>query len=572
MKILYTNEGEDLPNIPLEEYPRPTLVRDSYINLNGTWDFSVCKKDEKPSFDQKILVPFSPESILSGVGKHFPDGTELHYRKSFTIPEGFKKDRVILHIGAVDQYSTVFLNDAEVGFHIGGYDSFSFDITDFLKCGENTLHIRAVDNLNTSRLPYGKQKEKRGGMWYTPVSGIWQTVWMESVPEKHIKFVEITTNKNNVSIYLNDSLNGVAFIKTPTGENKCEINDGVGNIEIDAPIFWSPENPYLYYVTVKTDADKIETYFAFRTLEILEFDGIKRLCLNGKPYFFHGLLDQGYWSDGIFTPASYKCFENDIKTAKSLGFNMLRKHIKTEPERFYYDCDRLGMVVFQDMINNGNYSFIRDTALPTIGIKKRNDKKLHKDSATRRAFTDCTERIIKSLKKHPSICLWTIFNEGWGQFEGNIMFGFVKSLDDTRFVDTASGWYECSESDVDSIHTYFKKYVHKQAQKPVILSEFGGYSYKIENHSFNTKKTYGYGKFKSADDFTKAVENLYYNEIIPSVEMGLCASVYTQLSDVEDETNGIMTYDRKILKLSKETMLPIKNTIYEKIESVLKEH
>ncbi|MBE6649378.1 MAG: glycoside hydrolase family 2 [Ruminococcaceae bacterium] len=570
MKKLYTSQGEEILNkntIPHSEYPRPTLVRDSYINLNGYWEFAACTNNEIPIFDKEILVPFAPESILSGIDKHYPDGTELHYKRTFDIPTDFINNKVLLHIGAVDQCASVYINGNEVGYHVGGYSSFCLDITSFIKVGINDICIRATDNLNSSILPYGKQKEKRGGMWYTPISGIWQTVWLESVPEEYISSIEFVTDKSNVTITLNDELDALAYIDTNDGEIEVKISKGQGTINITSPIFWCPENPYLYNVTVKTKYDTVKSYFAFRTLEINESGGIKRLCLNGKPFFFHGLLDQGYWSDGIYTPASDQCFIDDIMTAKKLGFNTLRKHIKTEPERFYYHCDRLGIIVFQDMINNGDYSFFRDTALPTLFMKKLNDKKLHKTPAIRKAFTECTENIIKTLKKHPCICLWTIFNEGWGQFEGNIMYDFVKTLDETRFIDTASGWFKCEKTDVESIHTYFKKYKHIKASKPVILSEFGGYAYKIKGNSFNEKKTYGYKKFKTEKDFGEAVENLYYNEIIPAIKSGLCCDIYTQLSDVEDETNGFITYDRKHLKISEEMMKNISQKISEEVNS-----
>jgi beta-galactosidase/beta-glucuronidase len=286
------------------------------------------------------------------------------------------------------------------------------------------------------------------------------------------------------------------------------------------------------------------------------------------PYYFHGMLDQGYWSDGIYTPASYKCFIDDILLAKSLGFNTLRKHIKMEPERFYYECDRLGIVVFQDMINNGDYSFIRDTALPTIGLRKLNDKNLHKDKKTREEFKRCSTDIINILKKHPSVCLWTIFNEGWGQFDGNSMYDFVKKLDDTRFIDTASGWFKCENSDVESVHKYFSEYKHKRNKKPVILSEFGGYSYKLDEHSFNLDNTYGYGKIKTKEQFDESLTKLYFEQIIPAIKDGLSSDVYTQLSDVEDETNGLITYDRKVLKVSKETMLKISEALKKEIEKI----
>lgn len=594
MNHLYTTEGEKIKEIlekkqfdfiPLSEYPRPTLVRkNSHIILNGFWDFSTINNGKETKQIQKILVPFSPESLLSGINTHFTEGTELCYKRNFFIPEGFNKGKILLHLGAVDQKATIYVNDKKVGEHIGGYSPFSFDISEFVCEKENHLKIIAVDDLNDKSLPYGKQRIKRKGMWYTPVSGIWQTVWIETVPRKYINNVEIKTTKNNVKITVNDSINGYAILKNIIDEKeeellKIEIKNGEAEFEINDPIYWSPENPHLYYLSVcaindfgDEIIDEIQTYFALRTLEIKKFSGTSYLCLNGKPYYFHGMLDQGYWSDGIYTPASYKCFIDDILLAKSLGFNTLRKHIKMEPERFYYECDRHGVVVFQDMINNGDYNFIRDTALPTVGIRKLNDKNLHKDKKTREEFKRCTEEIIQTLKKHPSVCLWTIFNEGWGQFDGNSMFDFVLKLDDTRFIDTASGWFYCSKSHVESIHKYFSEYKHKRADKPVILSEFGGYSYKINEHSFNLDNTYGYGKINSEKEFNEAVFKLYKDQIIPAIKDGLSADIYTQISDVEDETNGFITYDRKVLKISSDVMNDIKNDIQKEMDKIIQKN
>lgn len=578
LKKAYTNAPEKL--IPLNEYPRPTLKRNnSHIILNGVWDFSPCEKGKEAVFNEKILVPFPPEALLSGIDKHYLEGTELHYRKSFTFPAGFNKGKILLHIGAVDQVATVYVNDKKVGEHIGGYTAFSFDITKYIVEGKNVLKIVAVDDLNDKSFPYGKQKVKRKGMWYTPVSGIWQTVWIETVPEKYVENIQIKTSSNKVDIKTN-SCDGKVYIRASSNENdniicKAELKNGISSFEIENPIYWSPENPQLYYVTVEiyddnSICDKVESYFAFRTLEIKKYNNTSFLCLNGKPYFFHGLLDQGYWSDGIYTPASFECLVDDIKLAKSMGYNTLRKHIKLEPERFYYECDRLGMVVFQDMINNGSYSFIRDTALPTIGMRSLNDKNLHKDEKTRERFRSTTKEIIETLDKHPCVCLWTIFNEGWGQFDGNNMFDYVKSIDDTRFIDTASGWFRCSRSDVESIHKYFKPYKHKRNEKPVVLSEFGGYSYKFDEHSFNLDNTYGYSSIDTKEQFEEAIVKLYTEQIIPAIKDGLCSDIYTQLSDVEDETNGFITYDRKVLKISTEVMMKIKDEIYKEINRIAK--
>jgi beta-galactosidase/beta-glucuronidase len=279
------------------------------------------------------------------------------------------------------------------------------------------------------------------------------------------------------------------------------------------------------------------------------------MCLNGKPYFFHGLLDQGYFSDGIFTPASPTGYERDIKAMKALGFNTLRKHIKVEPAVFYHLCDRLGMVVFQDMVNNGDYSFLRDTALPTVGLLKRDDTRLHRDPKTRWAFLTHMEQTVEQLRRHPSICLWTIFNEGWGQFCGTEAYRKLKALDDTRFIDTASGWFMGCESDLDSRHIYFRPVKLKAGDKPLYLSEFGGYSCKLPAHSFNLDKTYGYRFFTEPARFGEALHALYREQVIPAIESeGLCATVLTQLSDVEDETNGLWTYDRQVLKVDKAEM------------------
>ncbi len=545
---LTTLQGEKLlqsKEIPWTIYPRPQMRRDSYVNLNGIWKLSV--GDE----EYDIRVPFCPESLLSGVQKHFSEGTPLEYRRKFTLPAGFHKGRVLLHIGGADQIAEVYVNQKHLATHIGGYESFTVDITEALQ-EENELLIRCTDDLRDQSHPYGKQvrPEKRGGMWYTPVSGIWQTVWLESVPQTYIENLRIESRGYGVTISIEPKLSGKV---TVAGVGEFSLVDGLVTIAPENPHLWSPEDPYLYDFSVEIQQDRVESYFAIRALEIKN----NRLCLNGKPYFFHGLLDQGYWPDGLFTPAAPECYAEDILAMKNLGFNMLRKHIKVEPEEFYYQCDRLGMVVFQDMVNNGDYSFFRDTALPTVGLQKLPDKRLHRDKKTRQEFLRQMELTVRQLQNHPSICYWTIFNEGWGQFDSDNVYDIFRKLDDTRFIDSTSGWFRQKKTDVDSRHVYFKPIKLKETDKPLVLSEFGGYSYKPEGHVFNTESTYGYGKFKTAEDFSAAVAELYEKQVIPALKNGLCAAVYTQVSDVEDETNGILTYDRKICKLSPETMLPI---------------
>ncbi len=554
---LTTPQGEALLEskcTPWTEYPRPQMVRDSYVNLNGIWDLAVSYTQTLPqAYDRQILVPFCPESLLSGVQTHFPEGSFLWYRRSFCLPENFQKDRVLLHIGAADQECRVYVNGREVGSHTGGYESFTLDITQAL-AENNELVVCCRDDLRDQTMPYGKQTVKRGGMWYTPVSGIWQTVWLESVPENYIRRLHIENRGYSVTVRTEPSLSGIVSVD---GLGDFPLENGQAAITPESPRLWSPESPELYRFTVITATDSVRSYFAIRSLEIREHRGLPRLFLNGKPYFFHGLLDQGYWSDGIYTPASADCYAFDILAMKKLGFNTLRKHIKVEPEQFYYDCDRYGMVVFQDMVNNGPYRFFRDTALPTAGLQKLDDRNFHKNPRQRQRFYEGMAATVSQLKNHPCICCWTVFNEGWGQFDADTGYEKCKALDDTRFIDTTSGWFRRKKTDVDSRHVYFKPIRLKCKDKPLVLSEFGGYSYKPEGHVFNTEQTYGYGKFEKREDFSAAVEKLYRSQVLPACKEGLSAAIYTQVSDVEDETNGLLSYDRKVEKLETAAMQKI---------------
>ena len=548
---LYTAEGEILTGQPWNIYPRPQMRRDSFLCLNGEWEFSAAEKDH-----ETIRVPFPPESILSGIHRRLGHRPLLTYKKKFTLPEGFNKGRVLLHFGAVDQSASVSANGKVVGKHRGGYEPFCFDITDHIK-EENEITVVAADALDSFVYPYGKQCEKRGGMWYTPVTGIWQTVWLESVPEIYIKSLHIETGADYAEITVDGITDGEVTVYAPESELTLDLKDGKVKIELSKPRMWSPEDPYLYNFTVDTGDDKVESYFALRTLTTEVVDGIQRLCLNGKPYFFHGLLDQGYWSDGLFLPATPEGYAQDILAMKKLGFNTLRKHIKIEPEQFYYDCDRLGMIVFQDMVNNGDYNFVRDTAIPTAGVRTLPDIFMHTDKKTRQVFEESMEKTVQQLYNHPCICYWTIFNEGWGQFCSAKMYEKMKTLDTTRFIDTASGWFAGAPSDVVSPHIYFKPVKITPAKKPVLLSEFGGYSCKVAGHAFNLDNTYGYKNFDTMADFEDGIEKLYLEEIVPAIEKGLCGAILTQVSDVEDEVNGLVTYDRKVCKVSEERMLKI---------------
>ena len=561
---LYTARGEVLSGTPWTVYPRPQMKRDSYINLNGEWDFTV--RDEQPdSYDKKIQVPFCPESLLSGVKEHFSEGSRLWYRKHFVLPEGFCRGKVLLHIGAADQLLQCWVNGIHVGNHSGGYEAMTFDITAAVH-EENTVVICTLDDLRNQSFPYGKQvlPEKRGGMWYTPVSGIWQTVWLESVPETYIEKLNIENRGNSVTVSTVPAMDGKV---TVAGLGAFVLEQGSVTITPENPNLWSPENPYLYDFTVETDTDRVESYFAIRSLEIRKVGKYPRLCLNGKPYFFHGLLDQGYWPDGIFTPAAPECYAEDILAMKKLGFNMLRKHIKVEPEEFYYQCDKLGMIVFQDMVNNSDYNFLRDTVLPTAGIQKLDDRSFHKEDTSRAEFLREAKATVAQLKNHPSICYWTIFNEAWGQFDSDAVFDVFRKWDDTRFIDATSGWFRRTKTDVDSRHVYFRKVkLQGDGKKPLVLSEFGGKTYKTEGHVFNPDKAYGYGGCDTLEKLNEEVVHLYMDEVLPCVRKGLCAAVYTQVSDVEDEINGLLTYDRKVEKLQKDRMLPVAAALQRALE------
>ena len=549
LQQLYTAYGENRKGTPWTVYPRPQMRRDSYINLNGDWEFGLSPKE----YDRMIRIPFCPESILSGVNQHFPEGSRLFYRRMLTLPEGFFKGRLLLHIGAADQTARVYVNGRLAGDH-QGIGSFCMDVTDFWQKGENEITISCQDDLKDQSFPYGKQTLHRGGMWYTPVSGIWQTVWMESVPETCIEKLNVENRGNSVTISVEPALDGRVTVKN-LGE--FLLQKGSVTITPEEPHLWSPEDPYLYDFTVMCGEDRVESYFAIRCLEIRKVGDYPRLCLNGKPFFFHALLDQGYWPDGLLTPAAPECYADDILAMKKLGFNTLRKHIKVEAEEFYYQCDKLGMVVFQDMINNSDYGYVRDTVLPTIFLpyQKRSDKKLHTNEAHRRRFLEAMEATVEQLKNHPCICYWTIFNEGWGQFDADWVYEQFKKLDDTRFIDSTSGWFRQKKSDVDSRHVYFRKInLVGDGKKPLILSEFGGKTWRVKGHIFNPDKTYGYGSCKTREELNDALVKLYMEEVLPCVKNGLCGAVYTQVSDVEDEINGLVTYDRKVVKPDAEKM------------------
>lgn len=533
-------------------YPRPQLKRNSFFTLNGEWLLN----------GHPIQIPFPPQSPLSQYNQKIND--VLIYEKSFTLPEDFYKNKqVILHFGAIDQVSAIHINDNKIGYHVGGYLPFSFNITNYLLKGENKLKVKVVDSLSHD-YPYGKQKKNNGGMWYTPVSGIWQSVWIEAVPLQYIEDLKITANLT--SIHLDIKTNSPNIKITIPLSNKIYTNTfTTKKIDIDLSLeddklqLWTPDHPYLYPLIIETDEDYVESYFALRTISIRN----SKVYLNNQSLFFHGVLDQGYFHDGLFLPKEPYRYVQDVLNMKELGFNTLRKHIKIEPEIFYYICDKYGMLIIQDMVNNGEYSYLFDTVLPNIGLKYRPDRFVPFSRYRKMVFFKHVIETLNHLHNHPCIVTYTLFNEGWGQFNSDKIYRFVKNLDNSRLYDSTSGWFKQKESDFDSQHIYFQnKILSTKSDKPILLSECGGYTYYIKDHVYNNKKkSYGYGKTSSKEELTDKIIKLYDEMVIPSIKNNLCGCIYTQLSDIEDEINGLYTYDRKICKVDKEKMISLSHKI-----------
>lgn len=557
--MLMTPWGEHLDeNCILTEYPRPQMRRNSYLNLNGRWEYAITDSDELPRrWDGTILVPFSPESALSGVGRSLQPGQTLWYRREVIVPQGFipTDGRLLLHFGAVDQEAAVYWNGRLLGRHMGGYNAFTLDATDALG-PRNSLVVRVHDDTDASFHSRGKQKTRRGGIWYTPQSGIWQTVWMEAVPRHYIESLRI------VPLFDQSAVEVMVRCSQPL---QCEATVDGRTVpftsgepaRIPMPDFraWSPEDPYLYDLSVTLGEDRVESYFGMRKMEVrADRGGVKRLFLNGEPYFQSGLLDQGYWPDGLYTAPSDEALIYDIQTAKAMGFNLLRKHIKVEPMRWYYHCDRLGMLVWQDMPSGGGKYRFSTITLPLVtGIHRRDNHYrafARASSQGRGEYIDELEEMVGQLFNAPSVVLWVPFNEGWGQFDSTLVMERLRTLDPTRPVDPASGWHDQGAGELRSLHVYFKPFRFRRDRRgrALALSEFGGYNLRVDGHCFNQKE-YGYRRLPDAAALWRDFSRLYEREVLPAVPRGLCASVYTQLSDVEDELNGLMTYDRRVVKL-----------------------
>lgn len=567
----------------LPEYPRPGLVRESYWNLNGSWEYCINQCETTENYDGTILVPFSPETLLSGVGKIVKPGDYLHYRKVFTLPEGFRKDRVLLHFGAVDQECEVFLNGRSLGIHKGGYNAFTFDITDFLTEGENVLTLRVQDATEEKPHARGKQKlvkkGKFGSLFYTPQSGIWKTVWMESVAREYITRLQITPLYDQQAIRLHIAAQG-----QQKNAKVCVLDAGrvvaVAEIAVnqDAVVAlgeckpWTPDSPHLYDLKVTYGEDAVDSYFGMRKFSVeRDSKGILRFFLNNEPVFFNGVLDQGYWPESLLTAPTEEALKYDIVKLKELGYNTIRKHIKVEPERFYYLCDKIGMFVWQDMPNGGgDYNMIFVTYLTNAfdwfarGVKDNHYKWFKREDAQGRAqYYEDLEGMIRELYNHPCIATWVPFNEGWGQFDARKATALIRKLDDTRFVNEACGWFDQKGGDMYSIHNYSKGLeVKPQPDRVVALTEFGGYAYAMPGH-LACEKEFGYQSYKSREELTANYKRLWEEEIYPNVERGMCSSIYTQTSDIEEEINGIFTYDREEVKFLEEEVQQVNRKLYQ---------
>lgn len=562
------------PENALREYPRPQMVRDEWLNLNGLYDYAITplNSDKPKEYDGEILVPFCIESALSGVEKALNSNELLWYRRKFTLPKEYEEKEILLNFGAVDWKCRVWVNDVFVGEHTGGYCPFSLNITEAVNFnGENELTVEVYDPTDDGWQQRGKQVLKTHGFWYTATSGIWQTVWIEPVSHAHISSVKVVPDidSSSFSVDFEREQSENAEYKLTVYDNGEEIiyADVVSGQKVylsDCKL-WSPENPFLYDFKLEMFVndecvDTVKSYFGMRKFSIdKDKNGIPRLFLNNIPYFQKGLLDQGYWCESLLTPPTDEAMIYDIKKIKDLGFNMLRKHIKVEPARWYYHCDRIGVIVWQDMVSGGKYiGNILAGVLPNlnISVKDNHYKSFSREKVEwRENYKQELFEMLKSLSCFTCIGCWVPFNEGWGQFDAKEIGEAVKKYDPTRIVDHASGWYDQHGGELKSVHKYVLPVrLPKLDGRPFALTEFGGYSRIINDHCWNVEKSFGYKMYKSKESLTKAYRRLIEKEIIPLVSKGLSATIYTQVSDVEYEVNGIMTYDRELIKIDEATL------------------
>ena len=565
---------------PLAEYPRPAMRRDSCEILNGPWQYAITQTAEYPAAWQgSILVPYSPETPASGVGRTLQPGQWLHYHRLFAPPAG-EGGRVLLHFGAVDYACAVQVNGHLAGGHRGGYWPFTLDITDLLNgTGRNSLWVAVQDPTGHGTQARGKQTLKPGGMFYPAQSGIWQTVWLERVPDNYIQTLTVTPDYDarTVTVRVHTAMPGGAVnlwamvraggvtIAEDWGSDEAD-QDGEVTLNIPEEHFfpWSPDTPFLYDLTVGTNQgeeaefDTVHSYFALRKWSCApDAHGVLRFCLNDKPILLNGLLDQGYWPEGLYTPPSDAAVERELSEVKALGFNLLRKHAKIEPQRWYYHCDRLGLIVWQDIVNGGSaYNLWFVTYLTNVLqplLRRFPDGKACRrllsraKPAGREEYAHELADTVQALRCHPCIACWVPFNEGWGQFDAGKAVQALRTLDGTRLVDEASGWFDQGGGDVHSLHNYFYPLRIRPQKRTVALSEYGGIAWPMPGHE-PPHKTYGYGTAKDRQELTARYKKLQLKTVLPQLEKGLSALVYTQLTDVEDEVNGLFTYDRAAVK------------------------
>ena len=565
---------------PLAEYPRPAMRRDSCEILNGPWQYAITQTAEYPAAWQgTIRVPYSPEAPASGVGRTLQPGQWLHYHRLFAPPAG-EGGRVLLHFGAVDYACAVQVNGHLAGGHRGGYWPFTLDITDLLNgTGRNSLWVAVQDPTGHGTQARGKQTLKPGGMFYPAQSGIWQTVWLERVPDNYIQTLTVTPDYDarTVTVRVHTAKPGGAVnlwamvraggvtIAEDWGSDEAD-QDGEVTLNIPEEHFfpWSPDTPFLYDLTVGTNQgeeaefDTVHSYFALRKWSCApDAHGVLRFCLNDKPILLNGLLDQGYWPEGLYTPPSDAAVERELSEVKALGFNLLRKHAKIEPQRWYYHCDRLGLIVWQDIVNGGSaYNLWFVTYLTNVLqplLRRFPDGKACRrllsrvKPASREEYAHELADTVQALRCHPCIACWVPFNEGWGQFDAGKAVQAIRALDGTRLVDEASGWFDQGRGDVHSLHNYFYPLRIRPQKRTVALSEYGGIAWPMPGHE-PPHKTYGYGTAKDRQELTARYKKLQLKTVLPQLEKGLSALVYTQLTDVEDEVNGLFTYDRAAVK------------------------
>ena len=565
---------------PLAEYPRPAMRRDSCEILNGPWQYAITQTAEYPAAWQgSILVPYSPEAPASGVGRTLQPGQWLHYHRLFAPPAG-EGGRVLLHFGAVDYACAVQVNGHLAGGHRGGYWPFTLDITDLLNgTGRNSLWVAVQDPTGHGTQARGKQTLKPGGMFYPAQSGIWQTVWLERVPDNYIQTLTVTPDYDarTVTVRVHTAKPGGAVnlwamvraggvtIAEDWGSDEAD-QDGEVTLNIPEEHFfpWSPDTPFLYDLTVGTNQgeeagfDTVHSYFALRKWSCApDAHGVLRFCLNDKPILLNGLLDQGYWPEGLYTPPSDAAVERELSEVKALGFNLLRKHAKIEPQRWYYHCDRLGLIVWQDIVNGGSaYNLWFVTYLTNVLqplLRRFPDGKAaysllsRAKPAGREEYAHELADTVQALRCHPCIACWVPFNEGWGQFDAGKAVQALRTLDGTHLVDEASGWFDQGGGDVHSLHNYFYPLRIRPQKRTVALSEYGGIAWPMPGHE-PPRKTYGYGTAQDRQELTARYKKLQLKTVLPQLEKGLSALVYTQLTDVEDEVNGLFTYDRAAVK------------------------